>query len=114
MHSTLAPRWRVPRHLLHLQPRVQIHLFLQMQIYGLKVLWREGVPWVAIANQHSGLGALFERSHWAGKSGTSGVWAQAFRRLEGAERSKSAVRFGAYTARATLVPIATMLPEGGE
>ena len=85
-----------------------------LQIYGLKVLWREGVPWVAIANQHSGLGALFERSHWAGKSGTSGVWAQAFRRLEGAERSKSAVRFGAYTARATLVPIATMLPEGGE
>ena len=36
LHLTLARAGNVPRHLLHLQPRA-IHLFLQMQIYGLKV-----------------------------------------------------------------------------
>ncbi len=82
-----------------------------LAIYGIKVQWNHGKAFVAIANQHSGLAALFERSHWAGRSGTSGVWMQAFRRLPGAERSKGAVRFGAFTARATLVPVEAMLPE---
>lgn len=82
-----------------------------LAIYGIRVLWLDAKAFVAIANQHSGLAALFERTHWAGRSGTSGVWMQAFRRLPGAERSKGAVRFGAFTARATLVPVETMLPE---
>lgn len=78
--------------------------------YGLKVMARAGPDgksrkWLAIANYNQGLAAVFEGTHWAGRSGSMGVWVQAFRRLPGAERSGSAVYFAGAIGKATLVPI---------
>jgi hypothetical protein len=46
----------------------------------------EGIapPYLAVANSHPAVAKLFENTHWGGKSGASGVWVQALRRMEGA------------------------------
>ena len=65
---------------------------------------------LAIANQHKGLAALYDGSHWQGTSGTTGVWVQAFRRLPGADRSASALYFAQATAKATTIPLYLAVP----
>lgn len=86
--------------------------------YGLR--WLEVGPkgrgswYLAVANQHRGLEQVFERTHWAAASGTSGVWAQALARAPGAGPSKGAVRFGAAVARAVLIPHDIVTGQEGE
>lgn len=75
-----------------------------LQSYGLKVIMRQGRPWLAIANDHSGLAKLFERTHWAG-----GVWVQAARRLRGFELGN--LKFATLQRRCTEIPLDTVLPE---
>jgi hypothetical protein len=61
--------------------------------------------WIAIANAHSSLAQLFERTRWGAPRGITGVWTQALRRLPGAERSGRTLYFGGPSCRATLLPL---------
>lgn len=79
--------------------------------YGLKVI--EGgdtrKKYLAVANYHRGLDQIFQNSHWAGKSGTQGVWVQALRRLPGADRGKKPVWFTGKASRCTLIPLESVI-----
>jgi hypothetical protein len=76
--------------------------------HGLK-LHRDGEgEWLAVANSHQGLNKLFAGTHWAARSGASGVWMQALRRVPGAKPGN--LRFNGVVARATLLLIAAVLP----
>lgn len=83
--------------------------------FGVKVVRDAGgrLPWLAIANAHSQLAAIYQGTHWASRSGSIGVWSQALRRLEGAQRSQGVVRFGAVVARSTLLPVDHFAGLGG-
>jgi len=69
---------------------------------------------LAVANSHQGLSQLFRGTHWADRSGASGVWVQSLRRIPGA-MPHAGLRFNGHYARATIVPIERVLSvEGGE
>lgn len=88
-----------------------------IQGYGIKFqVDKEGKPWLAIAYDHPGLDQVFKGTHWAARSGTIGVWAQAAARLDGAmATTKGGLYFaGVGTKRAVLVPIETVCPHGLE
>lgn len=72
--------------------------------FGLKVVDRDGRQYLAVATAHQGLSQLFAGTHWAGRSGTVGVWSQALKRLPGAIARPQNVRFGAIVLKAVLVP----------
>ena len=95
-------------------PDQQIQAQDVLQTYGLRLrmIVKDGArepPTLAVANYHSQLAALFEGTHWAGRSGSMGVWVQALRRLPGAERA-GAVYFAGHTAKATTVPLDVLVP----
>jgi len=83
--------------------------------YGLRIVEAEGRRWLAVANSHQGVAALYHGTHWASKSGASGVWAQALTRLPGAVRGANTIWFAGSVARVTLIPLEVVLPreEGG-
>lgn len=56
--------------------------------------------WLAVANDHTGLAALFEGTRWK-----RGGWRQPLRRLPGAARTKSNVTIADVKTRASLVPL---------
>lgn len=60
--------------------------------------------WLAVANSHPQLARLFERSRWAGRTGTAGAWKGVLEQAPGA-RLTGAVRFGARTSRCVRVPL---------
>lgn len=64
-----------------------------------------------VANAHNGLARVFADTHWAGRSGTSGVWVQAMRRVEGAQASKKVVRIDGVPVRCTEIPVDKIFPE---
>jgi hypothetical protein len=66
--------------------------------------------YLMVANRHQGLSKLFMETHWAGKSGTSGVWVQAFRRVSGACAGGS-LRFDGVPSRCTAIPIDSIFSE---
>jgi len=86
-------------------PGDQIEANRALATYGLKVLDAKGAVWLAVANYHQGLANLFRETHWASRSGAAGVWAQALRRLPGAERGEMVFWFGGRAARATMLPV---------
>jgi hypothetical protein len=67
--------------------------------------------WLYVANSHQGTAQLFANSLWNGKSGTTGVWVQALRRIPGAANGKSNIRFDGVPCRYTQVPIKEVLGE---
>jgi hypothetical protein len=79
---------------------------------GLKVryekLGRDDVPMLVVADNHKGLADLFENTRWASRSGSIGVWAQALRRLPGADRA-GAQYFAGLTCKATKIPLESVL-----
>lgn len=79
-----------------------------LETYGLAVK-RTGekgeTRYFAVANYHVELARLFEGTHWSGRSGTMGVWVQALRRIEGAERSAGNIRFASMTGKAVILPL---------
>lgn len=79
--------------------------------YGLSVEEYDERVWVHVANQHRGLDGIYQGTHWAGRSGTMGGWAQSLRRLEGASATPSPKYIGGVTTRATRIPLDTVLPE---
>lgn len=74
---------------------------------GLGVRRDNGGQWLAVANSHQGVVRLFEGSHWAGASGTLGVWVQALRRVPRAWAGKH--RFAGFEGRCTFVPMDAVL-----
>lgn len=54
-----------------------------------------------VANNHQGLAAIYRDTHWGALSGTSGVWAQAFRRMKNASSDQQ--RFSGAKLRCTCV-----------
>jgi hypothetical protein len=67
-----------------------------------------GRTYIVVANSHQGLSRQFEGSHWAGKSGASGVWTQALVRIPGALRNERQ-RIAKMPMACTLVPVEAML-----
>ena len=65
--------------------------------------------WVAFANSHQGLARLLEGTHWAKRSGTTGVWVQALERVQGARHAN--LRFAGVASRCVLVPFNQVLPD---
>lgn len=62
---------------------------------------------ILIANAHAGLADLYRETHWAGRSGTDGVWTQALRRIPGACATKK--RIGGVSLRCTEIPLKNIL-----
>lgn len=91
-------------------------------LHGLKVDHYDGVQCLAIATNHEGLAGIFANSHWKAKPGSPGVWNQAALRLPGAgrplgkpdkdtgKRSPKTVFFAGAYSKATIVPMAIVLP----
>lgn len=80
--------------------------------YGLKVFEEKGRHWLAVANDHQGLARVYAGTHWAGRSGASGVWVQALRRVKDA-RAHSGLRFAGLNVRCTLLPLEAVVPQPG-
>lgn len=80
--------------------------------YGVKVLRAPGAGGkadrLAVANAHAGLARLFAGTHWASRSGTSGVWSQALKRLPMTESSKKTLWFAGGSGKATVLPLALL------
>ncbi|WP_439813992.1 hypothetical protein [Zavarzinia sp. CC-PAN008] len=74
--------------------------------HGLKIETREGRLWLAVANRHEGLAALFKGTTWA-----RGVWVQSLRRGKNA-KAAAPLRFGGAPSRATLLPLDPILNSG--
>ena len=50
--------------------------------YGLRLVSQDDAEWLAVAISHQGLAGLFAHTHWAARSGASGVWSQSLRRID--------------------------------
>lgn len=74
--------------------------------YGLKA----DEKWLYVANNHQGTAALFANTHWTGRSGATGVWVQALRRVPGAEAA-GCIRFDGVPSRCTRIPIDSVIPK---
>ena len=79
--------------------------------YGLKVVEDN---MLAVANYHQQLGNIYKSTHWAGRSGSQGVWVQALRRIAGARAADKPIRFAGAVARATLLPLGEIIPSYAE
>lgn len=77
-----------------------------LALAGLRVVRVDATRYLAVANAHQGLAGVYSGTQWAGRSGTSGVWVQALRRIDGARWGQGCnLRIGAVRARCTLVPL---------
>lgn len=81
--------------------------------YGLRVVIEQGLWWLAVANQHRQLGAIYDRSIWQGRSGTSGGWRQVLLRVPGAVPRAASLRFDGLQSRVVLVPLEAALNDDG-
>jgi hypothetical protein len=74
--------------------------------HGVKVIRPrngERPQYFAVANRHAGLERLHAGTHWAARSGSIGVWAQATRDLPGAQVTTQ--RFAGPTEKGTAIPL---------
>lgn len=71
---------------------------------------KNGKKWLCVANNHQGLQGVFKETHWGARSGATGVWVQALRRVEGAQPGAMR-RFDGVPARCTLLPLEPLLPK---
>jgi hypothetical protein len=77
--------------------------------HGLKV--DRAAKKFCVANYHAGLADLLSKTHWAGRSGASGVWVQTLRRIPGAERTSHPIYFSGGNSRAMLLPLELVLAQ---
>jgi hypothetical protein len=89
------------------RPRRRIEAARVIETYGLKIVEDD----LAIANYHQGLSEVFASTHWAGRSGTMGVWVQALRRAPGARATSNGLRFAGAFLRSTMIPLAVLLDD---
>ncbi len=67
-----------------------------------------------VANSHKGMNELFRDTHWAGRSGTSGVWVQSMRRVPDAIIGKKPTTFNGVMQRYTEIPVGKILQNDDE
>jgi hypothetical protein len=79
--------------------------------HGVKLIRQNMRPYLAVANYHQGLAAIFRDTHWGTRSGTLGVWVQALRRLPDAVVPGATLWIGG-AVKGTLVPLGLCLPGG--
>lgn len=77
---------------------------------GMRVVLEGGQRYLAVANFHNGTAGIFANTHWAGRSGTMGVYVQALRRLPGASRTTKPIWFGGVPARGVQLPLDVVAP----
>jgi len=77
---------------------------------GIRLEKIDRTAYLAIANNHTGLAGLFQRTRWQTPQGVTGVWVQAMRRLPGAERGTRTLYFGGAYGKATLIPLSLIPP----
>lgn len=78
--------------------------------YGLMVEANDdGQKYLAIANQHSGLAAIFKDTKWRSRPGRPGGWVQSARRIDGSIVPKTSKWIGGGKTRYTLVPLEAIL-----
>ena len=85
---------------------------LQLGQYGLRLWIDTHAPheeFLAVANAHQGLQAIFAGTHWSARSGAAGVWVQALRRVPGARVGRP-MRFNGVNMRCTLIPLQQLDP----
>lgn len=75
-----------------------------LSTFGLKVHTCKGKHSLRVAHYHQGLAKLFEGTQWGGRAGTSGVWVQALKRINGAQ-SLAGIRFDGVKTRCTEIPL---------
>ena len=83
-----------------------------LQIYGLKVVAFLDHQWLAVADQHHGLAAIFKDTQWTGRSGEGGVWTRACWWVTDARRSRW--RIGGKVMQCSLLPLDYLLPPARE
>jgi hypothetical protein len=76
--------------------------------FGLRIIEKGGGKWLAVANSHQGLQTIFKDTQWASQPGTTGVWMQSLRRVDGAV-AHNGLRFNGVAARATIIPVDKVL-----
>lgn len=85
-----------------------------LSLHGIKVVWHELKPYLAVANSHEGLSEIYARTQWADKPGAEGVWVQSFRRLPHLilrnERGAQKTVWIGGACKATLLPLTLCLP----
>jgi len=79
--------------------------------FCMKVAKVDDVQYLFVANSGAGIASLFKDSHWAGRSGTVGVWVQSLRRIPGACAHGSNLRFEGAPLRCTRIPIKEILED---
>ena len=79
--------------------------------YGMRYVLEKGIRWLAVANQHRQLAAVYDRTIWAARSGTSGGWRQTLLRAPGALPRENSMRFDGAMSRAMMVPLEVALNE---
>lgn len=62
---------------------------------------------LTLANCHTRLATIFEKTQWSGGGGRSGVWAQAAARVPGAQKT-GATRFNLSVSKAVVFPLANV------
>jgi len=80
---------------------------------GITVTEIGGRRFLAVSNSHQQLAQIYAGTHWAARSGSSGGWMQALRRIEGATAHKDPVRFGSIKQRATLIAVERLQVQTG-
>lgn len=82
-----------------------------LSTFGLKVHTDKGKRYLRVAHYHQGLAKLFEGTQWGGRAGTSGVWVQALKRIDGSH-SLAGIRFDGVKTRCTEIPLDQILARG--
>lgn len=67
-------------------------------------------PYLAVASRHQGLSRIYEGTHWQGRSGAEGVWAQALKRIDGGV-ANYAVKMAGTTIKCTLLPLSVAVEQ---
>ena len=78
---------------------------------GVRVAVEGGGTWLAVANQHNGLGRIYHQTIWQARSGAGGGWRQTLLRAPGAGSRPAAMRFDGPQLRVVLVPLSVALGE---
>lgn len=81
--------------------------------YGMRVrrvgTGAQGYYALLVANAHSGLNDLFKDTHWCGRSGADGVWAQSMRRVPDAKTGGAPTTFAGAQSRYAEIPVQNIL-----
>ena len=80
-----------------------------LSLSGLKWLAKDGFSYLAVANSHQGVAAIFRDTKWAATAGNVGVWRQSLGNLSGSVIGHQVKM--PPNCRSVLIPLSHFLPE---